>query len=412
MTGYKVELQYSVRPDVLKPHVATLTTLSQLVKQEAASRVQRGEALTFHLDILGLCTIHVWPSIDEAFAPHDRSDLEFVVKRKDTPNGSSALAEQVSGFLLSEMTYPSEEWRARYDSLVGLKEVKSRVLDSLLAHFSEDYVRKWSQRYNYQTQMNTLKALSYPAYIFEGPQGVGKTELAHAIGDPLARALGREVVTYIIGLALRGEGLVGQLSQNISKMFAFAKMRHQERGTPVLLVLNEGDAIAQGREERQQHQEDRDGVSNLLQQIDELRNTPGIAIIFTSNRHSALDEAFQGRTNANRVRFPLPDYGMRFYLLMRLLGDAIDVSDMQSLAKATRGFSPRDITQVCMAAFNEARSKDSPITARQLMHAASVIGQLHLSRSTGVLTNLKADQEPRREQGVHVNGQSVKKAAA
>jgi SpoVK/Ycf46/Vps4 family AAA+-type ATPase len=411
MNTFRVELLYSLDPHVDKPSVPFLTSLSQRVKQEAQERVDRGESLKFRFVIADLLTINVWPTIEDAHLPRDRGNIEFVVKRKDTQASQPALAQQVEQFVLSELTYPAEDWRERYDSLVGLKEVKNLVQDKLLALFSEEYVQRWSRKYGYQPQMGVLQKLRYPVFIFEGPQGVGKTELAQAMGDPLARALNSPVVLYSIGLALRGGGLVGELSQNIAKIFDFAKLRHQQRGAPVLIHIDEGDAIGQKREDGQQHHEEQAAVSTLLEQIDALRHASGVALILTTNRHHALDTALQGRTNAHRVRFPLPDYGMRFYLLMRLLGDAIGARDLQTLAKATGGFSPRDIVELCQAAFDEARSKDSPITPRQLMHAATLISQLHHARDNGAMTSLKADhQKPREEHGVHVNGQTARNA--
>jgi SpoVK/Ycf46/Vps4 family AAA+-type ATPase len=407
MSTFKVELLYSLDPHVDKPSVPFLTGLTQRVKQKAQERVDRGESLKFHFVIADLLTINVWPTMEEALLPRDRASLEFVVKRKDTQHNQPALAAQVEQFVLTELTYPAEDWRQRYDSLVGLKEVKNLVQDKLLSLFSEEYVQKWSRRYGYEAQMGVLQKLRYPVFIFEGPQGVGKTELAYSMGDPLARALSSPVVLYSIGLSLRGGGLVGELSQNIAKIFDFAKLRHQERDAPVLVHIDEGDAIGQSREDGQQHHEDKGGVSNLLQQIDALRHTSGVALILTTNRHHALDTALQGRTNAHRVRFPLPDYGMRFYLLMRLLGDAIGARDLQTLARATGGFSPRDIVELCQAAFDEARSKDGPVTARQLMHAASRIGQLHHAHGNGAIVTQKPD---RKEHEVHVNGQIARNA--
>ena len=73
--------------------------------------------------------------------------------------------------------------------------------------------------------------------------------------------------------------------------------------------------------------------------------------------------------------FPLPDYGMRFYLLMRLLGDIVSTGELRTLARSTEGFSPRDLVEMCQAAFLEAQSTYSAVTMRHLLRGAAAIGQ-------------------------------------
>jgi SpoVK/Ycf46/Vps4 family AAA+-type ATPase len=326
----------------------------------------------------------------------------------------NALVKQVEPFLLSEEIYPSDFWAGRYKELVGLKDIKKRVLTALRSLFCPEFVRQWSQQYNCEPQAFNLLAERYPVFLFHGVPGVGKSELALAIGDPLARVLGSTVVSYSIGLQLRGEGLVGQLSQNIAKLIAFGRLRHTERGCPIILLLDEGDAIGQSREGSQQHQEDKSGVSTLLQQIDHMRHTPGVALILTTNRQSALDTALSSRGSAHQVHFPLPDFGLRFYHLMRLLGDLIVTRNLRTLALLTEGFSPRDIVLLCQAAFLEALSKDSPVTMRHLERAAAQIGQ-HYKRGqiagTADAKPVKADHiRLPTDYGVHGNGHTAHKA--
>lgn len=215
-----------------------------------------------------------------------------------------------------------------------------------------------------------------------------------------------------MGLQLRGEGLVGQLSQNICKLIEFAKMRHEERGTPCLLLVDEADAFGQSRDIGQQHHEDSAGVNTLLQQIDGLRDAPGVALLFTTNRYWALDSALKGRTNAHWVRFPLPGSGVRFYLLKRLLGNVLSTPELQTLAHATDGFAPRDIVQLYEAARIEAISRDRPLTRDLLLRTASIFRQVLPQTSNGAMVSAKADQQiHHKEQIAHVNGQSANKVA-
>jgi SpoVK/Ycf46/Vps4 family AAA+-type ATPase len=324
---------------------------------------------------------------------------------------TNALMKQVEPFLLAEETYPSDVWAKRYESLVGLKDIKKRILTALRSLFSPEFVREWSQQYNCEAQAVALLVERYPVFLFHGEPGVGKSELALAIGDPLARVLGTEVVSYSIGLQLKGDGLVGQLSKNIARLIEFGRLRHAERGCPVLLLLDEGDAIGQSREGEQQHHEDKSGVSTLLQQIDLMRHSPGVALILTTNRQNALDSALASRSNAHQVHFPLPDYGLRFYHLMRLLGDLITTGELQALARLTEGFSPRDLVLLCQAAFMEAMGSQSPVSMRHLSRAAASIAPPLPPGCQGNHRALVPWQEaPCLQRGngtVHVNGHSA-----
>jgi hypothetical protein len=111
MSTFKVELLYSLDPNVVKPSVPFLTTVTELVKQEALERVESGQSLTFRFVIGRLLTINVWSTIEDVLLPRDLGSLEFVVKRKDTQNSQQALVKQVEQFVFSEVTYPAEDWR-------------------------------------------------------------------------------------------------------------------------------------------------------------------------------------------------------------------------------------------------------------------------------------------------------------
>src|SRR5437870_3505792 len=97
----KVELLYSVSPDVLKPNAQVQATLIKLVKTEAAERIANGESLTFRFGVAGLFTVEVTPSGEGVPLPRHRGNVELVVRRKDAPNGAPALVKQVEQFLLS-----------------------------------------------------------------------------------------------------------------------------------------------------------------------------------------------------------------------------------------------------------------------------------------------------------------------
>jgi ATPase family protein associated with various cellular activities (AAA) len=250
ITPPRVELVYSIEPDVLKPGIQVQTALAQLIKNEAAQRVSRGESLFFRLNVAGLFEVSVAPHDEHISLPRKGRAAEFLVRRKDTHTGSQALEKQLEN-VLSETIYPNSESQRRFARLAGLKHEKELALQMLSHFFSPEGAYAWGRKHNCEALVeNLLGEPAYPVLILEGPPGVGKTELARTIGDPLARALATPVVSYSVSLTLRGHGLVGELTQNIAKLMAFAKMRHLERGYPCLLLIDEADAILQKRDGR------------------------------------------------------------------------------------------------------------------------------------------------------------------
>jgi SpoVK/Ycf46/Vps4 family AAA+-type ATPase len=382
-TPTRVELVYSVNPpNVLQPTIQVQEKLPQLIKHEAMTRFSRGQPLHFRLNMAGLLEIEVEPRGAGVPLPGALHNVEFVVRPRQSRNGSKTL-KQVEDALLSEDFYPAAYWQEVYEDLVGLDQIKASVLTMLLTLFSPDIVREWCRKHHPNVSGENLLRDRYPVFIFEGYPGVGKTLLARSIGDPLARALGTPVIAYRVGLQVRGEGLVGQLSRNIYKLIEFARGKHQESGVPILLHVDEADAIAQSREIKEQHSEERAGLNTLLQQIDGLRDTPGVALMLTTNRPGALDVALRKRSAAHCITFPLPSFGARRQLLRRKFGHVLKPRDLHILVGATDGFAPRDIVELGNSAVMEAIRRDTPLTADLLLRAARSLGHSQPARRNG-----------------------------
>jgi hypothetical protein len=415
LTPTRVELLYSIQPDILKPSVEVQEKIAALVKQEGLARAIRGESLTFRHSVAGLFDVVVTPAGEEVSLPRKPGRLDIVVKRKGTHTGSQALAKQVEQFLHTETIYPDKEVQQRFDRLVGLEREKALAVQMLCHFFCPEDDLAWGRKHHFEPLVEHLHSEpAYPVLVFEGPPGLGKTELARTIGDPLARALGIPVVSFRVSLTLRGHGLVGEITQNIAALIEFAKLYQLENGCLCLLQLDEAEAIAQKRDGvNPQHHEDQAAVNALLEGIDKLRFTPGVGIIFTTNMHSALDDAVKKRTNAQWITFSLPPYGERFYLFRRFLFPSFSAPELRQLASSTEGFAPRDIVEVCRAAFYKARSEDAPLTLPLLLTEIAILNASAAKERTGNNVSLKIDPqllqvEPRKR----VNGQRAKKTAA
>ncbi len=231
----------------------------------------------------------------------------------------------VSTDLFSEvLTFPDPDAQRRYDALVGVEEVKQRLVSEALMLLDHQLVSTWSERHHGRA-IRAAEELSArpPLIILAGDVGTGKTELAETFVDAVARQMRVAGTLYALSLAARGEGAVGQMSTLIGN--AFKTIADESRvgyraGKPSkisVLLVDEGDALAQSRELTQMHHEDRAGVNALIKGIDSLRrhNLP-VLVILCTNRLNAIDPAVRRRA-AYIVTLQRPNEAQRRALLFR-----------------------------------------------------------------------------------------------
>ncbi len=240
----------------------------------------------------------------------------------------------VSIDLFSEvLNFPDPDAQQRFVALVGVEEVKQRLVSEALMLLDHQLVSTWSKRHHGSAirAVNELSARP-PLIILAGDVGTGKTELAETFIDAVARRMRVEGTLYALSLAARGEGAVGQMSTLIGSAFKIVadESRTGYRGGKPsrisVLLVDEGDALAQSRELSQMHHEDRAGVNALIKGIDSLRrhNLP-VLVILCTNRLSALDPAVKRRA-AYIVTLQRPNEAQRRLLLSDLL-EGVTLSD-------------------------------------------------------------------------------------
>jgi SpoVK/Ycf46/Vps4 family AAA+-type ATPase len=257
----------------------------------------------------------------------------------------------VSTDLFSEvLNFPDPEAQQRYAALVGVEEVKQRLVGEAVMLLNHSIVTTWSERHH-KVIIRAAQELSSrpPLIILAGDVGTGKTELAETFVDAVARYMRVEGTLYALSLAARGEGAVGQMSTLIGN--AFRAVADESRtgyraGKPSrinVLLVDEGDALAQSRELVQMHHEDRAGVNALIKGIDSLRrhNLP-VLVVLCTNRLSALDPAVKRRA-AYIVTLQRPNEAQRRALLSDLLeGVALNDDELNQLIALTGSVDGRD----------------------------------------------------------------------
>jgi AAA+ superfamily predicted ATPase len=289
-------------------------------------------------------------------------------------------------FFEAERTYPNATARAWYDRLVGLDEHKRQLLLELELLLFPDKLEAWNRKHH----TGTLRACQImgsraPLVLLEGDVGCGKTVLAETVGDALAEKMASKVHLLKVNTQVRGSGMVGEMTDLIVQAFAQAEARADSlRGDPVLLLIDEADALAAKRVDQHMHHEDKAGLNTLLQRIDGLRlSKRRIAVIFITNRPDALDPAIRRRSAlrlsfarpgeamlANLLRDSLPELALPAKIVTKLVG--LTHHDAKKKYGAT--FTASDVTdRLIPAALRDAYAEDRPLVVDDLIRHAEVM---------------------------------------
>ena len=249
-----------------------------------------------------------------------------------------------------------------------------------------DRLVRWSRKHH-RGEIRACQIMAGRArlILLEGDVGCGKTALAETVGDPLAGIIQGKVHLLKVNTQVRGTGMVGEMTDLIVQAFVQAEARAEAlKGEPLLLLIDEADALAATRTEQHMHHEDKAGLNTLLQRIDGLRlGKRRIAVIFITNRPDALDPAIRRRA-ALRLTFKRPNDDVRTELFRQLLPElaltAKQVKDLVALTghdaakKFGAIFTASDITdRLLPAALRDAYAGDRPLTADDLVSQARVM---------------------------------------
>lgn len=313
--------------------------------------------------------------------------VESVAPAKGAAAGRPDPAAPTEAFFELERRYPDPRAQDWYASLVGLDDHKERLLVELELLLYPERLEAWSRAHHHGVVLEAcLRGRNrVPLLLLSGDVGTGKTALAETVGDALARRVGGAVCLLKLNTQVRGTGLVGEMSDLIARAFAAAVARARAApGVPVLLLIDEADALAASRAGAQMHHEDKAGLNTLLQRLDGLRleRLPVVAL-FITNRPDALDAAVRRRA-ALELTFDRPDAAVRARMFRSLLPELdLTEGDLARLTARTGAEAPEnegvpftasDITDRLLAtALRDAFRARRPLTAADVLAAAATV---------------------------------------
>lgn len=211
-------------------------------------------------------------------------------------------------------------------------QAKSQILRVIDEHSQRSKLAKYG--YSPKTKL-----------LFWGPPGCGKTLVAHWIASELGLPLGLVKLNSLI------TSFLGETAAHIQRVFDAAQ------SSPMVLLIDEADAIAKDRNDRNDVGELKRVVNSLLQAMDTFRSKDSI-LIAASNHQYLFDDALWRRFD-DFVTFSLPTQSQIRTLLLSTLNGVPVSGDVDAAARSAKGLSFAEVEKVLVEAVKTMILQDS-----------------------------------------------------
>jgi SpoVK/Ycf46/Vps4 family AAA+-type ATPase len=182
-----------------------------------------------------------------------------------------------------------------------------------------------------------------PSLLMYGPPGCGKTELGRYIAARLQLPLISARIDSLVSSYL------GSTAKNLRMLFDHAASR------PCVLFLDEFDAVAKLRDDKQELGELKRVVVGLLQNIDALDSH---TVLLAATNHQHLLDPAVWRRFAYKLHLKEPDAETRGKLFEHFLRGFGEAGDTPLYVAVSDGLTGSDIRQVCHDGAREAILSD------------------------------------------------------
>jgi SpoVK/Ycf46/Vps4 family AAA+-type ATPase len=172
--------------------------------------------------------------------------------------------------------------------------------------------------------------------LFWGPPGCGKTLTARYVAGQLGLPFA------VLRLSAVISSFVGDTSTNLQRVFDRANR------TPMVLLLDEVDALGKKRDDPNDVGELKRVVNSLLQALDGFQSSQSV-VIAASNHQYLLDPALWRRFE-DVIAFPMPDSAAKSRQLKRLLDGVQIKGSLAGVVKNMSNLSFADVERIAVEA--------------------------------------------------------------
>ncbi|KAI8092750.1 P-loop containing nucleoside triphosphate hydrolase protein [Halteromyces radiatus] len=267
--------------------------------------------------------------------------IDTVEEHDNSTTLSNSVCTTVADKNIDDISYEMKAMTLSMDQKTINKTLKpnglEKAYDSLIEMVSYPFI--------YQDWIETLGIECPKGILLYGPPGVGKTFLVSSVAKTCDAQL-----MVIQGPELYGP-YVGESEDKLRQQFDLAQRMTLESNKPVILFIDEIDALTPRREQAQSHENRM--VAQLLTLMDGVKSRGKLIVVGATNRPNAIDPALRRPGRFDReISVDAPDVNTRYKLITSQLRTMpLDSSiDINYLAHCTNGFVAADITSLCREA--------------------------------------------------------------